>query len=245
MLELFSHFQKCEMKSSFILWAQLCSGNMAVQGSSPGIPPSTSTQSLWWGGTAVPGRLFQMLVVSSGGLLCVWWGAVRDLAVLTTVVRLALIPRNPEYTWCSLGTASTVSRTAGQLEEGGCLLIRGPLLRLKDKSLHLITGLCFSLVYRYSNDILQQWIFLRSNGLLTTWCCFLKCCALNVGVALSLKKCVIANAILGSALFCFLVVTQFWAALWYYDPLIESLLNFSLLPSPSENMQMQLSCKAI
>lgn len=66
-----------------------------------------------------------------------------------------------------------------------------------------------------------------------------------MGVALSLKKCVIANAILGSALFCFLVVTQFWAALWYYDPLIESLLNFSLLPSPSENMQMQLSCKAI
>lgn len=117
--------------------------------------------------------------------------------------------------------------------------------RLKDKSLHLITGLCFSLVYRYSNDILQQWIFLRSNGLLTTWCCFLKCCALNVGVALSLKKCVIANAILGSALFCFLVVTQFWAALWYYDPLIESLLNFSLLPSPCENIQMQLSCKAI
>lgn len=41
---------------------------------------------------------------------------------------------------------------------------------------------------------------LHSNGLLTTWCCFFKCCALSVGVAFSVRRCVIAKAILGNTL---------------------------------------------
>lgn len=62
-----------------------------------------------------------------------WWDAVRDLAVPTTVVRLALVPRNPQYIRCSLGAAFAVSKTAGQLEEGGCLLIRGSLLQAQSQ----------------------------------------------------------------------------------------------------------------
>lgn len=136
MLELFGHFQKGEMKSSFLLQAQLCSGNMAVRSSSHprGIPHSMSTQSVWHGGAAVLGRLFQMLlVVSSGGLLFVWWGAVRDSAVTTTVVKLALVPRHPQSIRCSLGAASAACEAAGRLEEGGCLLIRGPLLQAQSQ----------------------------------------------------------------------------------------------------------------
>lgn len=71
------------------------------------------------------------------------------------VVRLTRVPRNVQYSWRSLGTASTVTKTAGQLVQGkGCLLIRAPCSRLTAKSLCLIAGLCFSLVYRYSNDTL-------------------------------------------------------------------------------------------
>lgn len=71
------------------------------------------------------------------------------------VVRLARVPRNVQYIRRSLGTASALSETAGQLvQEKGCLLICAPYSRLVARSLCLIAGLCFSLVYRYSNDIL-------------------------------------------------------------------------------------------
>lgn len=213
MFELFGDFQKGEMKSSFILWAHLCSRNMAV-GSSfhpPGIPHSMSTQSLWLGGAAVRGRLFQMLlVVSSGGLLCVWWGAVRTCCP-HHVVRLELVARNPQHIRSSLHCLWNHGAVGG----GRMSLDTWPFAPGSKPNLCILSQACASFCFiSIQMTYCSNGFVLHSNGLLTTWCCFLKCCALNVGVVLSLKKCFIAKAIFGSTPF-FLVVTQFWAALWY------------------------------
>lgn len=97
-----------------------------------GIPRSIPVASLRRRAEAFQGRLFHMSPFASfpWGLLCVEWGAVGDLAVPPLpVVRLACVFRNAQYIQCSLGAASAFSETAGELEEGRCLLICGPSLQ--------------------------------------------------------------------------------------------------------------------
>lgn len=89
--------------------------------------PCGMEELLFWGGYSTCCWLFPMR-----GAVCVV-GCSRDSAVTTAVVRLALVPRNPPSIRCSLGAASAVCKAAGQLEEGRCLLIRGPLLQAQSQ----------------------------------------------------------------------------------------------------------------
>ena len=107
-------------------------GGAEVSSSHPyGIPHGIHAASLQRRAEAVQRRLFHvlLLVLSSRGC-CAWSGGqLGTWLCVSPVVRLARVSRNAQYIQRSLGAASTLSETGGELEEGGCLLIRGPSLQ--------------------------------------------------------------------------------------------------------------------
>lgn len=144
------------MKSSFILSAHLCSGNMAAWSSShpQGIPHSMPTLPLGHGGAAVPGRLFQvLLVVSSGG--CSMCGGMQS-GIWLSPAQLSGWRLSPGIHSTS-GAASAVSGTAGHLEEGGCLNTWSFAPGSKPNRCILLQA-CASLSFISIQMTLQQWI---------------------------------------------------------------------------------------
>lgn len=143
------------MKSSFILWGQLCPGSAAVWRSALRIPAASpqhpcsipALQSRGCSGEAVP-----HVAVGSfqWGRLCVEWGAAGDMAVppppqadgLACVLQeCAVYPAQPPLSPDQLGNWKREDIPWYVAPRSGLIA----------KLLRLIAGLCFSLVYQYSN----------------------------------------------------------------------------------------------
>lgn len=149
------------MKSSFFLWAQLCPGSATERRSALPIPTAFPAASLWHP-CGAERRLFRggcstcrRLLLSRGG--CCAWSGVQSGTWLSPPCQLS------GWRVCS-GMRSTSSvalvqlllspKQQGNWKRDDVSWYVAPCSRLIAKSLHLIAGLCFSLVYWYSDDIL-------------------------------------------------------------------------------------------